>query len=72
MQKILWLFLLFLTSVNGFSQIQKKSLKKGLAFFQNDTVHRKQGLSALPLLYYSHYTRWIAGLTGAPQHITSC
>ena len=64
MQKILWLFLLFLTSVNGFSQIQKTSLKKGLAFLQNDTLHRKQGLFALPLLYYTPDTRWAAGLAG--------
>ncbi len=64
MQKILWLFLLFLTSVNSFSQIHKKSLKKGLAFLQNDTVHRKQGLFALPLLYYTPDTRWAAGMAG--------
>ncbi|MFY7943373.1 MAG: BamA/TamA family outer membrane protein [Crocinitomicaceae bacterium] len=58
------LFLLFLSSVNVFSQSQKNSLKKGLAFLQNDTLHRKQGLFALPLLYYTPDTRWAAGMAG--------
>jgi hypothetical protein len=47
-----------------FSQNQKPRLKRGLAFIQNDTVHRNKGFFALPLLYYTPDTCWAAGLAG--------
>jgi outer membrane protein assembly factor BamA len=57
-------FFIFILGSFSFSQIQKPRLKRGLAFLQNDTVHRKQGFFALPLLYYTPDTRWAAGLAG--------
>jgi outer membrane protein assembly factor BamA len=57
-------FLMVFLGTFAFGQNQRPSLKRGLAILQNDTIHRKKGLFALPLLYYTPDTRWAAGLAG--------